>query len=294
MVDENNQELFNKLVAGLKDLMPLPTTVTAIIKLTKDPNSDLKEIVYNLEKDQAMVSRVLKLANSSYYGFSRQIKTISHAVVCLGYNTIKNMALTVSTYPMFKKGIVSYALEKGAIFKHSYAVAVGARIIANKAGHPNPEEVYVMGLLHDVGKLVLDEQAKDKFINVIRLFSKGSITFLEAEEQVLGFNHGEIGSKVAEKWNLSDEIVETIRFHHHPSDASPNNKSVHMVHLSDVIVEMMGIGLGYDGLSYELNEASFEILGLKNSCMEELMVKIMDEMQDEANGAIFSDEDSSK
>ncbi|MDD5455722.1 MAG: HDOD domain-containing protein [Candidatus Margulisbacteria bacterium] len=277
--EQQKNELFEELILKLNDIMPLPVTVKKIIELTRDPNTELKDLVVVLEKDQAMVSKILKLANSSYYGFSKQIKTISHAVVCLGYNTIKNMALAVSTYSMFDKSIVSYALEKGALFKHSYAVAIGSRIIAKKVKHINPEEVYVMGLLHDIGKIILDQYAKDKFIDVIRLFRKGSITFLAAEEQVLGFNHGEIGAKIAEKWNLSDELIESIRYHHHPQNASPENVSVHMVHIADVVVEMMGLGLGYDGLNYELCPDSMTRLGLEGADMESLMIQIMDELK---------------
>lgn len=281
MVDVKNSDLFNELVSKLEDLMPLPATIKKLITLTKDPDTDLQDIVTVLEKDQAMVSKVLKLSNSSYYGFTKQIKTISHAVVCLGYNTIKSLALTASTHSIFNKGVISYALEKGALFKHSYSVAIGARILAIKLKHPNPDEVYVMGLLHDIGKVVVDQYAKEKFIDVIRRFRKGDITFLQAEEEVLGFNHGEIGSKVAEKWNLSDELIESIRFHHDPQTAPEGNITVHMVHVADIISELLGIGLGYDGLNYELRPESMSKLALVPQDLETLMIEVMDEFKQE-------------
>ena len=281
MVDENNSELFEELVSKLEDLMPLPTTIKKLVQLTRDPDSDLNEIVLSLEKDQAMVAKILKLANSSYYGFSKQIKTIAHAVVCLGYNTIKNIALTATTHSILNKGVVSYALEKGALFKHSYSVAIAARILATKLKYPNPDEVYVMGLLHDVGKVVLDQYAKQKFIDVVRLFRSGNISFLQAEEQVLGFNHGEIGAKVAEKWNLSDDLVQSIRYHHDPANAPANNLTVHMVHIADMVSELLGIGLGYDGLNYELQPESMEKLSLESSAIETLMMQVMDEFKQE-------------
>jgi len=281
-MSEVDNELFNSIVLKLNDLMPLPITVQKIISLTRDPNTELRELVATLERDQAMVTKILKLANSSYYGFSKQIKTISHAVVCLGYNTIKNLALAASAAPMFKSSVMSYALEKGALFNHSHAVAVCSRIIAQKIKIPNPEEVYVMGLLHDVGKMILDQYSKEKFIDVIRLFRKGNITFLEAEETILGFNHGEIGAKVAFMWNLSDEIVESIRYHHNPQDADANNITVHIVHVADVIVEMMGIGLGYDGLNYEINQDSVGLLKMNDNDIEGFIVATMDEIQSDS------------
>ncbi|OGI11494.1 MAG: hypothetical protein A2Y40_01580 [Candidatus Margulisbacteria bacterium GWF2_35_9] len=278
MVDKDKEAFLNKIVSGLTDLLPLPTTVMAIIKISKNPNSNLQDLVKLLDKDQAMVTRILRLANSSHYGFSKEIKTINHAVVCLGFKTIQNMALTVSVSPMFQQSLDSYLLEKEGLFKHSNAVAVGSRIIAQQQKYVDPDESYVMGLLHDVGKLILDQCAKEQFVDVINLVKKGNISFIEAEEQILGFNHGEIGAKVAEKWNLSSELVETIRFHHNPEQASENNKSVHMVHIANYLVEMMGIGIGYDGLNYDFNEKSLELIGLRNEDMEPLMVSIMNEL----------------
>jgi len=281
MVDPNNTELFEELVTKIGDLMPLPLTIRKIIQLTRDPQTELKDLVAVLGKDQAMVSKILKMANSSYYGFSRQITTIQHGVVCLGYNTIKNIALTASTQTLFKGAVISYALGDGSLFKHSYGVAMAARIIARKVSHPNPEEVYVMGLLHDVGKIIVDQYAKQKFIDVIREFRKGGITFNEAEEKTLGFNHGEIGAKVTERWNLNPELVQTIDFHHRPNEAPPENVSVHIVHIADVVVEMLGIGLGYDGLNYELHPESMERLKLTEADIERLMMDVMDEYKTE-------------
>ena len=278
MVTKEKEAFFNEIVSGLTDLLPLPTTVMAIIQISKNPNSNLQDLVKLLDKDQSMVTRILKLANSAQYGFAKQVKTINHAVVCLGFKTIRNMALTVSVSPMFQQSVDSYLLEKEELFKHSNAVAVGTRLIAKRQEYTNPDEAYVMGLLHDVGKVVLDQHAKEKFVDVINLVKKGNINFIEAEEQILGFNHGEIGSKVAEKWNLSNELVETIRFHHHPEQAGENNKSVHMVHVANYLVEMMGIGIGYDGLNYGFHEKSMDILGLNDVDLESLIVGIMNEL----------------
>ncbi len=280
-MSEVDNKLFNEIVGKLNDLLPLPVTIQKIIDLTKDPHTELHELVSVLERDQAMVSKLLRLANSTYYGFSKQIKTISHAVVCLGYNNVKNLAFAASTSPLFKNSVISYALEKGALYKHSYAVAVCSRLIAKQTKYPNPEEVYLIGLLHDVGKMVLDQYAKEKFLDVIRLFKTGNLTFLQAEEQVLGFNHGEIGAKVAQMWNLSDELIESVKYHHHPQNASAGNLAVHMVHIADVVVEMMGIGLGYDGLNYELNASSTQLLKISDSDIENLIVYTMDELKND-------------
>ena len=281
MVNATNIELFNSVVSQLKDLMPMPITMQKIVQLTRDPQTELKNLVTVIEQDQALAAKILKMANSSYYGFSKQIKTISHAVVCLGYNTIKNLVLAASTYNVLNKSIMSYALEKDALYMHSYAVAIGSRQIARYVGHPNPEEVYLMGLMHDMGKVILDQCVKQQFIEVIRLFKQGNITFLDAEERVLGFNHGEIGAKVAEKWNMSEDLIETIQHHHHPDRAKSSNIAVHMVHVANMIVCMMGIGLGYDGLNYDFCQESMTRLNLTEADFERFMVQIMDELQTE-------------
>lgn len=278
-IDLKNNILFNELTSKIDSLIPLPTTISEIMKVTQVPNFTAKDISKIIGKDQAMVSRILKLANSSYYGYQKSINTISHAIVCLGMETVKNLALSASSVKFLKKPVRSYALEGEALFQHSLAVALGSRIIAKKIGYSNYEEVYIMGLLHDIGKLVIDQHASQKFREVILLFYKGGITFLEAEETIMGFNHGTLGAEIAVNWNLGDELIDTIRYHHIPQKAKEDNFSVHIIHVADILAEMIGLGIGVDGLNYEMDSNSLQ--KLKITDMDDIISNLADEIEQE-------------
>jgi putative nucleotidyltransferase with HDIG domain len=286
MLQEEN-ELYKKVVNKITELMPLPETIQKIVNLTKHPDTPLKKISGVLESDEAMSSKVLKLANSSFYGFSKQVKTISHAVVCLGFNTIKQMAITAHSFTVLDKNLDSYYLDKGAMFQHSFGTALASRLLASKMFFPNSEEVYLMGLLHDVGKVVLNQYAEEEFKKVVELYNQGGIVFYEAERQILGFDHGEIGAAVCQKWNLSDDIVETIRYHHSPHEATKGNLSVHMVHIANIIVSIMGIGIGAGGIDQNISEKSLSALNIKEEDISMLMMSIMDELENDENFKSF-------
>jgi putative nucleotidyltransferase with HDIG domain len=280
-MDTEKNILYSSILGKITELMPLPNTIQKIASLTKNPETPLKTISRELESDQAMVSKVLKLANSSFYGFSKQVRTISHAVVCLGYNSIRQMVLTAHSFSILDKELKSYYLEKGEMFNHSFAVALASRIIASKISYPNPEEVYLMGLLHDIGKVVINQYAPKEFENVILLYNKGDITFCEAEHEVLGFDHGEIGSAVCHKWNLSDDIIETIKIHHNPEIASEFNLAVHIVHIANSIISMLGIGACIGSIEQKISGQSLKKLNLQSDDISKLMLLIMEALEQE-------------
>ena len=286
MVDKDNI-LYSRIVNKITELMPLPETIQKIVTLTRNPDTPLKRISDVLESDEAMASKVLKLANSSFYGFSKQVKTISHAVVCLGFNTIKQMSLTAHSFSVLDSTLEGYYLDKGAMFQHSFGTALASRLLATKMFYPNAEEVYLMGLLHDVGKVILNQYAEAEFKKVLELYNKGGLAFYEAEREVLGFDHGEIGAAVCQKWNLSDDIVDTIRNHHSPQEASFLNMSVHMVHIANIIVTIMGIGIGAGGVDQKISEKSLEALHLKEEDISMLMMSIMDELENDETLSSF-------
>lgn len=286
MVEKDNV-LYFRIVNKITELMPLPGTIQKIVDLTRNPDTQLKKISDALESDEAMASKVLKLANSSFYGFSKQVKTISHAVVCLGFNTIKQMSLTAHSFSVLDQKLDGYYLDKGSMFQHSFGTALASRLLATKMFYPNAEEVYLMGLLHDVGKVILNQYAAEEFKKVVELYNQGGIAFYEAERQILGFDHGEIGAAVCKKWNLSDDIVDTIRCHHSPEEASSSNLSVHMVHIANIIVTIMGIGIGAGGIDQKISEKSLAALNLKEEDISMLMMSIMDELENDETLSSF-------
>lgn len=269
------------IVERVNDLPALPDVVTQVIELTEDPNSTAQDINSVLSRDQAMTARVLKLANSAYYGFPRRIATITDATVFLGFKTIKTIVMAVSVSDILSKEMEGYALEPGELWKHSQSAAMAARHIARKIKFAKLDLAYTGALLHDIGKVILNDAMKEAYHEVVERVSQGDISFIDAENEILGFNHAMVGARVAEKWNLPEELVDTIAHHHSPQDAAVNKLLTSIVHLADVICVSMGIGIGVDGMLYPVSQEAMSIVGLDESAMEEVVSELTDVFCDE-------------
>jgi putative nucleotidyltransferase with HDIG domain len=275
-----------RLLIKVNNMPPLPQSISQILELTKSTKSSAHDLTKVCEHDPKLTANMLKLANSPFYGFARQISTISHAIVCLGLDTVKSIALTSSTQEMLNNEIPAYALEKGMLWQHSIACATCARIIAKRIRFNESEEAYVAGLLLDIGKIILSNFAEDQFIQIIEKSKNNRISFDRAEHEVLGFDHPKIGGRIIKKWNLPPILMEAVQYHHRPDKAKTHKKITYIVHLADAISCMLGIGLGCDGLMYVFEENTLDILGLRKEDLESIMCELVDK--------IFGTEESSE
>jgi len=245
LMHKRNTELFNKIISKVHgDLLPLPTTINELVKLDID-NVTASDISAVIEKDPALVAKVLRLANSAYYGLTQRVTTITHAIVCLGFNKVKSLAYTAASQQVLKNGLESYGMKENELFEHCVAVAIGSRLLSEKIGMSAPEEHYIMGLLHDVGKLMVDQFAAEELKMTWELYRKGSLKMYQAEEESLGFHHGNIGAEIAKKWNFPNELCEVIEYHHNPDRADIRSmKSAYVVYIADGIAKTLEIGKG--------------------------------------------------
>lgn len=272
--------MLDQVVSRVKDLPALPAIVTRVIQLTEDPNSTAKDLSDVLGQDQSLAAKVLRLANSAYYGFPRRINSITDAVVLLGFGTIRSLIMAASVYDVLKRPVEGYALAPGELWRHSQACAMGARLIAQRAKYRSLEQAYVAGLLHDIGKIVLNEYMAEAYQKVIEKVMEKQVPFMEVEAEILGFDHSVVGAKVAEKWNLPIELVEAIGCHHRPMQSTSNPEVTSIVHVADSLCMMMGIGLGLDGLYYPLDEKAIELLKLKPEDLETIISRLADSLID--------------
>ena len=269
------------IVNKVEDMKVLPEIINKIIVLTDDPDSTVHDMEEVILQDQVLTTKILRLANSAYYGYARKISTISQATVLLGFQAIKGIALasTVRTYLMDE--LRGYSLEKNELWSQSQTCAIVSRFIAKSIKYYNPEEAYIAGLLRDIGKTILNQHMEKEYMEVLLKMEEGNISFLDAEREVLGFGHAEIGEKIAEKWNLPKDLVEAIGYHHTPELAIINPLLVSIVHIADAITMMMGVGLGLDGLSYSLSPIAIDNLNLDELQFQTIISQVSDLIKDE-------------
>jgi HD-like signal output (HDOD) protein len=269
------------IVNKVDDMKALPEIINKLIALTDDSDSTVQDMEKVILQDQVLTTKILRLANSAYYGYARKISTVSQATILLGFQAIKGIALasTVRTYLMDE--LRGYSLDKNELWSQSQTCAIISRFIAKSIKYSNPEEAYIAGLLRDIGKTVLNQHMEKEYMEVLSKMEENNISFLDAEKEVLGFGHTEIGEKIAEKWDLPKDLVEAICYHHTPELANINPLLVSIVHIADAITMMMGIGLGLDGLSYSLSSVAIDNLSLDETQFQTIISQVADLVIDE-------------
>jgi putative nucleotidyltransferase with HDIG domain len=224
-------------IDSLKDLLSLPDTLMKVLEVVASDESSPDSIASVILKDPSLTARTLKLANSSYYRRATAIKTVHQAVMVLGANAVKCIALSVSVFSP-PKGQANEIEMFRQFYFHSLGVAILARSIAAKAGYPSIEEAFIAGLLHDLGKLHMMQRHPQLCLDINAMAEKGE-DIIDAERKHFDVDHAEIGSIIANRWRLPETLQRTIRTHHHLNDTSSDQltKIVMLANMMAVIIQ---------------------------------------------------------
>ncbi|CAB1081194.1 hypothetical protein D1AOALGA4SA_8851 [Olavius algarvensis Delta 1 endosymbiont] len=220
----------------IKDIPTLPTIVLELNNHLTNPDASVAGVSETIEKDQAIALKVLKLINSPFYGFSSRISNVKHALVLMGFVAVRNVILSVSVINALPKNLLLQDFEMDAFWRHSLAVAVTSKNIARKSGLELPDNCFVGGLLHDVGKVILVQYFRDLFVNVWQCMQDQQLTFYEAEKQALPISHAQIGAYLAQRWALPDGLAEAIRSHQDFHPDLPNANFIMIIYLANILV----------------------------------------------------------
>ena len=278
-IDEKSRELIkSRIISKMQDIKSFPQFVMETMRKLNDPESNAADVAKSLSRDEGLVLRILKLANSAAYGLSRNISNISEAIALLGYKSVSNIILAATVYSAMDKGLSGYALDRGELWRHSLMVAYTSRYLAKITGKVGTEDAYVGGLLHDIGKVILNDYVRFGYGIIVKMVEEKHIPFTEAELQVLGFDHAMIGEILVERWGMPDAYRIAVAYHHKPNEL-PEDKIQHqplldVVTVANTICLMLGIGLGADGLQTYIFPEPLERLGITN--FESLFSEMID------------------
>jgi putative nucleotidyltransferase with HDIG domain len=205
----------DKIVASIAGLPPFPEVARRVLDLSRDPNTSHREIAEVIKYDDAITANCLKLCNSSYYGLSVKVFSMTQAVNMLGLKNIIMIALaSTKTLSAFSKAQQKYCLTKGELWRHSVTTAIISQLLLKRARVDEDSILFTAALLHDFGKIVLDQYVEGDIDNLIELTQKEGVSLLEAENQVFGIDHAELGGLIAEEWNFPSMLVKSVRNHH--------------------------------------------------------------------------------
>lgn len=276
-MESGNQDMIARITASIEDIPPMPQVVIKAQQLLADPNSSPKEVAALLENDQSIATKVLKMANSAFYGLSGMISSIQHAALVLGYHTLSEIIATAGTQKMLERKLPGYGIESEDLWRHSLSVGMGAKIIAADKNSDLAFVAHTAGLIHDVGKLILDPFVLEHKDSIDSFLEDEQQTFLSAEKQVLGYDHAEIAAEICKIWNIPDIIATPIRYHHSPS-ASQGDELAYMLHMADYATFMSGGGYDGNDFMYELEEGTMDFLGFEQSDVSDLTLEVMESL----------------
>lgn len=266
------KEKIRRKIKAIKSLPTLPAVAQKVNKMAENDKTSANQLGSIISTDQAISGRVLRLVNSSFYGFPGRISSISNAILLLGFDVVKSLIISVSVFEMMEKGIIG-------LWEHSLGCAIASRIIAKRIKGCDPEEISVAGLLHDIGKVVVSIQLSENYDDIKKLIREQKIIFYEAEKQVLDLTHEDIGGWLAESWNLPVGLQETISYHHQPLKAQKAKLQTAIVHVADFLTRSVGFGSGGDPWIPPLNHRAWERLGLSVQALQEIICELNDELE---------------
>jgi HD-like signal output (HDOD) protein len=277
-MNAKNPQLIRKNLETVSTIPTLSIVIDKITRLLENPQTSAEEIGKVITTDQALAAKVLRLVNSAFYGFPGKISTITHAVVILGFSTIKNIVLTASIFDAFKK---KKNTESGfnieQFWLHSIGCGAASLAIAKHIGFKEKEECFIAGLIHDVGKIILCYFFPEEFEAVIQNARSKNILFLKSEQEILGITHDEIGAIITRRWNLPANLQAVVQNHHCPSHEKDGYSMTAIVHTADILTRAMEIGNGGDEKMPLILEAAWRDLGFDHIPFESLLEGIDDE-----------------
>ena len=255
------------------ELPTLPHVVQKLASMIGRPNVSAEEIGALIEKDQVLSAKVLRLANSPFYGFPSRIASVAHAVVVLGLSVVKGLTLCATAFDMMKNAGMN------DLWRHSLGVAITAHILGAKAGMKNPEEVFVGGLLHDIGKVVLYVKWPDVGQQITAARKDGSRSLMETEQELFAVTHADVGGWLATAWHLPTTLREPILHHHMPTAAQDAKLQTAIVHVADVLVKGLACGNPGDDLVPPLSRQAWDLVGLDAQSLAQSLAQAAEEFQ---------------
>jgi putative nucleotidyltransferase with HDIG domain len=266
---------FTAAINGYIEKMPsLPTSVAKILEVCNDPKASPADLNRIISVDPVLMGKVMKLINSAYYGLNQEITSLVRAIIMLGINTVKNLSLSTAVFGTSGKAIKSQALNMDGFWRHSLCVGVTAKLIATerKVDKKMLEEYFIGGLLHDIGKIPLNNRLSEDYVQVMALSDREVLPLYQAESQIFGMNHADVGGIIVDSWKLGYEIQDAVRYHHAPQSYEGEHKDLlYTVAMANNFANVTEIGFAGDRYPEKLTPEITDYLQMSITYLEDEM-----------------------
>jgi len=276
--------------AGVSELASIGSVVTRVMQIIRNPNSSVGDLKELIEIDPPLSAKVLRRSNSAYYGLKRAISSIQESIVFLGFNALKELALNLKIGKLFENDIAIGMYSRKILWKHSLAVALCAKYIYRREFREHGEDIYSAGLLHDIGIIVEEQFLPTQFKEIISKTETELKELESVEKEFLGFTHSDIGEKITIAWNMPEDLIKCIAYHHAPLRVPPEYiRGTYVIFISDYICNKNGLGFEPVLENDEKLYVDFLArLNLSEDSIELILCDVQDELAEmEKNGELY-------
>src|SRR6266513_2059526 len=272
------QQLVQQAIKKITAIATLPEVTSKIIEIVEDPKSTAAELHKIVSHDPALVTRILKVVNSAFYGLPGQIGSIERAIVLLGLNAVKNLAVAASLGQLFRGVKLCEGFTAKDLWTHCIAVGITARYIAKQMKVPIADEAFLAGMIHDVGLLVSLQVMPEKLRQVCEKAKAPNSNFCDLEREAMGMDHQQLGAALCDQWKFPRSCQRVAGYHHRPFQLSDNNRHlVSIVHVADTLVATANHGFNLTAINQKLDEEALENIGI-DAMLIELARKTLPEL----------------
>lgn len=276
------EQRMQKLERHLQTMPALPVTVSKVVEIANSPDTSPVDLNKIISLDPVLMARVLKLINSAYYGLNTKVNSLVRAIIMLGINTVKNLALSSSVLDRLGDSSQFSALEPQGFWRHSLGVGVTSKLIAKKRKIDGArlEEYFIAGLLHGIGKIPMNNVLSDDYLEAMALADREQLPLHDAEQQVFGFDNTYVGRQIGETWKLGNAILDTIHYQNCPNEYSGQYSDiVNTNHVAIYFVSIAEIGFSGDRHPARANEQAMAAIGVEEGYLDEIEAEVLEQIE---------------
>lgn len=279
---DRTKQIVHQALGSVGEIATLPEVTIKIIEIVEDSKSTARDLHEVIKNDPALSVKVLKVVNSAFYGLPGQVASVDRAIILLGLSAVKNIAIAASIARLFKGKRISEHFSAADLWRHSVAVAVIGRAIAKCSPHPGlTDEIFVAGLIHDIGTLVERQVFPDQFSQVIDRCMAGEGNFRQCERDIIGADHQAFGVGLTTKWKFPRHLRAAVGFHHNPESLSVELRNMAvLIQMADIVCCQERIGFYLTAYGDELTDEMYETLGVTPAQIEEIRASMVDMVAD--------------
>jgi putative nucleotidyltransferase with HDIG domain len=278
-LEESSEENFiqptdEQLEVAIANVTPIPQIVLKVLRMLQSDVYNMVHLAKEIKQDQIISAKILRLCNSAFFSQNMEVDSIDRALVVLGEKRLLQLVVSASMENFFSNKMGGYSLCKGGLFKHSVGTAMICEKLAGFSKILPKDLAYTAGLLHDIGKVALDQYMNLAYPMFYRRVQENTENLINVEKELFGLNHTEVGGRLAEKWDLPERLKEVIEYHHNPEKARVDPELTHLVYVADLIMSRFVVGQELERLNTNSLGARLEKIGVKSEQFQVLIENI--------------------